>query len=369
MFLPKFLLEKISEDEALVILASLGFTCIDWFFIKKIGGAKFFLETDLCEKIFLMKSANNPFIKKFLENFLHSMEAFYSNGGVLISKNNFQHHPLFKAKQAPMVFFGRNYTPKQNRVHVSIVGSRSASTSALNITCRLSRILSERGVTIVSGGALGVDYKAHEGAINEQGSSLAILGAKVELLSDERPERLFSLNENFPSVTPFGPWDVQGKYMFVERNVFVAGIADALVFVQGKENSGTLHTANFAKKLNIPLYCIPGDLDNPLSFVPNMLIAKREAEPIFDFYEFADKMLKRKKSEFVQKEIPKKQYVKAAVLPEILEIIKNNQGSLSLSEIIMLTNKPLQEVQDLLLDYELEGKVIKQGAQFVLTDK
>lgn len=168
----------------------------------------------------------------------------------------------------------------------------------------------------------------------------------------------------------FGPFFPQAKYMFVERNKFVAASCDALIVVQGREGSGTLHTVKFAEALNIPIYAIPGAIDNPLSYVPNLLLQRNRAKAIADFEQIAEALVTNglkapKKQRKVEEDVVAHEAPED--LPELLRLIKNHGNSLSMSDILNLTGKEFLLAQKELLEFELSGRIIKRGSQFVLT--
>ena len=363
---------ELNEDEALFILSLLDFNALDWPFIKKIGGSRVFLGSQLFLEILQKKSNEKDYLKNFFKNFRASLDKFYANYGSLITKNNYENLGLFKHKDAPLIFFARNITPQILAMpSVSIVGSRRATNKGLLWSKQLGQKLACHGVNVVSGGAIGIDLAAHGGAIESSGYTTAVLGNKVDLMGDETPKWLLDFKSNFLStLSPFGPFVPMAKYLFVSRNIYVVSMCKAVVIVQGMQGSGTLHTAKFARKLGIPLYAIAGDLDNEQSYVPNMLIAHKKAQPIWDFDEFAQSMAEQESKE-TSKPVKKNalEWDKFAVLPEMLQLIKKHDNALSLNEIVCLTNKSLSEVQEELLGYELEGKLIKRGSLFVLKDK
>ena len=366
----QFFPSDINEDEALFILSLFNFNALDWPFLQKIAGAKVFLHSDIFNKI-LQKAISDESLLNFLKNYQKYLEQFYKNNGCLITKNSHD-LGLFKHKRAPLVFYGRNIKDENfKKPWIAIVGSRKANTKGLLYSKQLAKKLVNKNIVVVSGGALGIDLYAHEGAIENNGDTCAILGNKVSLLNDEMPSWLLHVkNSKFMSLTPFGPLTPMAKHLFVERNVYVVSMAKALVIIQGMKGSGTLHTAQFAKNLGIPIYAIAGDIDNEQSYVPNMLIAQKKAEIIWDMDEFVScisenknitKVIKSKTEEVNQEAL--------TLLPELLQLIKQHDNALSLNEIVALTKKPLFELQQELLGYELEGKLIKRGSLFIVKEK
>lgn len=346
-----------SEEEALALMSSMGFLVKDWPFIQKIGGATKLLNSDLLA-VQLGEWASAR------DNLRAQFDRFYQTDGFLISPVSFPHSRLFKYKGAPLVFYGRHNKKLLNqRPMVAIVGSRMASSEAIGNTTKLSTLLTRHGIAIVSGGAIGIDEAAHRAALANDGATLAILGSRCNLTQAPKFYPDFG-REHLVLIHPFGPFTPQGKFMFVERNRYVAAMADALVIVQGKTGSGTLHTANFAKALKTPTFAIPGSLNDPLAFVPNYLIQNGKAKALVDFDQLLSELSNNTDKALIFKPKPTK---KMGDLPELLQIIARHKNSLGFDDLLLLSKKSYNELQRELLDYELSGQIVRQGPLFVLT--
>ncbi len=135
----------------------------------------------------------------------------------------------------------------------------------------------QRGFTIVSGGALGIDAAAHQGALEVGAPTFAVLGCGVDVVYPDRHAALFAeivaaggLLSEFPLGTP-----PRGK-QFPSRNRIVAALANAVLVVEAREASGALVTARLALQLGRPLYAIPGSAGT------DRLIASGRARPVRD---------------------------------------------------------------------------------------
>lgn len=365
----KIPIDKINhQDEALCILSALGFLVRDWPFIKKIGGPVKLLESDLIHKYVIKNHSENLFLHNRLKKLREGFDTFYQSDGTLLSIINSPECKLFKAARAPLVFYMRGNKKILNQTPVvSIVGSRQACISAIKQTGDLASTLAQNNIVVASGGAIGIDQAAHRGSLLSGGTSILISGetAKFNLAKNSKALS-FSKEKNLLTLHPFGPFLPQSKYMFVERNRFVCSIADALVVVQGGKKSGTLHSAKFAYEQKIPIHAIPGAVTDELSYAPNYLLANNKALALINWQDFANKINK------VMSKPAKKLEVKATIkedLPYILKTIHQHNNSLGLDELMRITGKSYGDLQKEMLDYQLEGKVIKEGTQFVLTGK
>nr|MBI2905511.1 DNA-protecting protein DprA [Chloroflexota bacterium] len=161
---------------------------------------------------------------------------------------------------APMVLFVRGAIKKEDAQAVAIVGTREPSQRALEAATTLGRELAARGLTVVSGLALGVDTAAHRGAIDSDGGrTLAVLGSGIRFIhpkeNTELAEEIVSngalLSELHPNTPPRGP-------QLMARDRIISGLSRAVIVVEAGEKSGSLDTAARAKKQGRAVYAVPG---------------------------------------------------------------------------------------------------------------
>jgi DNA processing protein len=359
--------EKLLADEALAILASLGFTMADWQAITRLGGPIELLRTKPIKKLINEKKGLRC---DLLSDPRRCFDKLYEQGVFLLSPWAKYSRRLFRSHHAPLVFFARGAKSLLNEeTLVSVVGSRQASTHSITETKQLVEELVKQEIVVVSGGATGIDEAAHLAALNAQKNTIVIAGISCECQAD-RWGRLTRHQKNLLVIYPFGPFLPQGKFMFVERNRYVASIADAVVIVVGKIGSGTSHTAQFAAEEKTPLFAIPGLRDDPLAFVPNQLIAQGLAEPLFDFSQFALSMMTKSSKPIKKRSSTKDASTKNAdikePLPYLLQVISEQKNSVGFDELLAITGKSFTELQQELFAYELAGRIVKRGSLFML---
>ncbi len=142
---------------------------------------------------------------------------------------------------------------------VAMVGSRAAAGRSLKLAAELSAQLALAGVEVISGGALGVDAAAHEGALDAGGVTVAVLGTGVDVTYPVRHARLFQQIEArgaLVSQFPLGTQPLPGR--FPVRNAVIAGLSDAVIVVAAAADSGSLHTARAALRLGRKLLAVSG---------------------------------------------------------------------------------------------------------------
>lgn len=157
---------------------------------------------------------------------------------------------------------------------VAIVGARATDDYGRDMARRLARGLARAGVSVISGGALGVDAAAHEGALEAGGHTVAVLASGVDVAYPachrELYGRVLSGGGALLSEQPDG--HRPARWDFPRRNRLVAALADAVVVVRAGARSGALLTADLARSLGVPLLAVPGDADQPLAAGPIALL-------------------------------------------------------------------------------------------------
>ncbi len=175
---------------------------------------------------------------------------------------------------------------------VAIVGSRMTTHYGIEVARKLAYQLAYLGVTVISGGARGIDSAAHQGAMSAKGRTLAVLGTGINLVTPPENIKLFDqITESGALITQF-PFNRPGdKQSFPIRNRIVAGMTLGTVVVEANLTSGALITANFATEYGRQVFAVPGRIDSPRSKGCHDLIKKgaklcESAEDILSEFEY-----------------------------------------------------------------------------------
>jgi DNA processing protein len=141
---------------------------------------------------------------------------------------------------------------------VAVVGSRYPTRGALRYARRLAEELAAVGIVVVSGGAVGVDGAAHRGAIAARGRTWAVAPTGHERCYPANHAGLFAEIARGPGamIWPFPP-RYRCRSAFHTRNRVLVALSDAVVVVQAGGDSGALHAASCARRLNKPLWVVP----------------------------------------------------------------------------------------------------------------
>ena len=149
-----------------------------------------------------------------------------------------------------------------DRPCIAIIGSRRSTLYGQKTARYLARDLARRGFCVVSGLARGIDTAAHEGALEADGKTLAIMGCGLDIIYPPENLDLFRRIGKMGAVVsefPFGRRP--DRQTFPMRNRLISGMCVALIVVETDTNGGSMITAHFAGEQGRPLFVVPGRID------------------------------------------------------------------------------------------------------------
>lgn len=162
---------------------------------------------------------------------------------------------------------------------VSIVGARAATEYGQNAAIDLAHGLAREGLTIVSGGAYGIDIAAHRAALAGEWPTIAVLAGGVDRLYPRGNEadlrRIMANGGAVVSELPCGQSPTRGR--FLQRNRLIAAMADATIVVEAGWRSGALNTAAHASEIGRPVGAVPGPITSASSVGCHRLIREYDA--------------------------------------------------------------------------------------------
>ena len=266
----------------------------------------------------------------------------------------------------PLVLYVKGSLTERDKNSVAMVGSRLTTNYGVETARKLAYQLGYLGVTVVSGGARGIDTAAHQGAMSAKGRTIAVLGTGINLVAPAENAELFDrIAENGALLTQFPFNRPADKQSFPIRNRIVAGMTLGTVVVEANLTSGALITANFATEYGRQVFAVPGRVDSPRSKGCHELIKKgaklcEGAEDILSEFEYLFPASNRPAAE-------------ANALPA-LELSANEQKVFdaldheerTIDEVIRKSGLPSSAVSVALLGLEMK-RVVKQlpGKLFV----
>jgi DNA processing protein len=149
---------------------------------------------------------------------------------------------------------------------VSVVGTRAATAYGSHVCTEMAATLAERGWTVVSGGAFGIDGCAHRGAIRAGGVTVAVFACGVDRDYPPGHHGLFrDIRAEGATVSEWPPGRMPTRPGFLVRNRVIAALSRGTVVVEAARRSGALNTARHARDQGRPLMAVPGPVTSTLS--------------------------------------------------------------------------------------------------------
>lgn len=156
---------------------------------------------------------------------------------------------------------------------IGIVGTRKASKYAVQISNLMAKGIAECNAIVISGGALGVDTAAHNGALDADGITVAVLGcgfgANYLVQNEGLRQRI---KTNGALITEFPPYTTASRYTFPIRNRIISALSDGVLVAEAGVKSGSLITAEYALKQNRDIFAVPASLLDDSFLGTNKLI-------------------------------------------------------------------------------------------------
>ena len=192
----------------------------------------------------------------------------------------------------PIVLYVKGEVNAKDKNAVAMVGSRQTTHYGIEVARKLGYQLGYIGVTVVSGGARGIDTASHQGALSGKGRTVAVLGTGINIVFPPENGELFErITANGAVITQYPFNRNADKQSFAIRNRIVAGMTLGTVVVEANLTSGALITANFAVEYGRQVFAVPGRIDSPRSKGCHELIKKgaklcEGAEDILSEFEY-----------------------------------------------------------------------------------
>jgi len=161
---------------------------------------------------------------------------------------------------------------------VAVVGSRASTPYGDHVASELGYELAERGVTVASGAAYGIDGAAHRGALAAGGPTLAVLGCGVDYgYPSGHAGLLRRIAEDGAIVSEYAPGTPPARHRFLVRNRLIAVLSEGTVVVEAGARSGARNTAAAAAQLGRLVMAVPGPVTSATSHGCNLMIRNGDA--------------------------------------------------------------------------------------------
>ena len=242
---------------------------------------------------------------------------------------------------------------------VSIVGSRKTNQYGRSTAYSFGKALGQRGITVVSGMAVGIDTCAHEGALQEKGNTAAVLACGLDLCYPPRNRELKEKIESAGIVlSEYPPGTAAQRYYFPQRNRIISGLSPLTVVVQAGNRSGALITAELAADQGRDVGAVPGNIDSEYNLGSNKLLREGAfaLTGVQDLLEASGvSVMSEPEAERLLSDEEKQLY-----------FLLCSHGEMSLDQLAFYLKKPVNEVGSLAIVLEMKGIVFSaMGKVFI----
>ncbi|MEE1065873.1 MAG: DNA-processing protein DprA [Acutalibacteraceae bacterium] len=208
------------------------------------------------------------------------------------AKNNWQvvtpgdgNYPsmLFKLPNFPLVLYvNGDLDCLKNKITIALVGTREPTVNSSCAARSLAASLTRSGAVVISGGALGIDSASHQGALDANGKTVAVLGCGLDCNYPVANQAMRKqISQNGAVVTEYPPGTMALARNFPIRNRIISGLSYGTLVIEAGERSGSLITANYALEQGRDVFAVPGDILFSGFTGANKLI-RDGAKPVFN---------------------------------------------------------------------------------------
>ena len=359
-------LEKVKNWILLSKISSYGFSGINNL-VEKVGSPDEIISAPL-EKIKHVSKIEKGTIKlirkKALEISLEDDYRLIQKHNVKLIKYTDPSYPdsLKNISDPPFLIYLRGELKKEDEKAVALVGTRRATAYGKIAAKKLARELARAGLTIVSGMARGIDTCAHEGALEEGGRTIAVLGCGVDIVYPPENNSLMKEIINHGAViSEFSLGTKPFARNFPRRNRIISGLSRGVVVVEAPLKSGALITADFALEQGKEVFAVPGIITSPYSKGTNRLL-KEGAKVVEDAADVLEEIGVSFSDIKISSFDNQLSFEEKIVLDELTAKPSH------IDELIKKTGLPVGKIADILIKLQLKGMVKELPGKFFIKE-
>lgn len=266
----------------------------------------------------------------------------------------------------PLVLFVKGQILPQDYFAIAIVGTRLASFYGRSMAEKLTSQLVQKGFTIISGGARGIDTFSHQATLRLKGRTIVVLGCGLDITYPLENKKLFEeIAQNGAIISEFPMACQPNKQNFPMRNRIISGLSLGVVVIEAPQRSGALITAFHALEQGREVFSVPGKADSFTSRGTHQLLREgaKLVESADDIIEELEPVLKDKIKEFKANSPVADQTEKTKTSPnkltdeekKIYDLV--SESPLHLEEITHKSQLPVNKTSGILTMLELKGWV------------
>jgi len=278
---------------------------------------------------------------------------------------------LKQISRPPLFLFVQGKPEVLNSPQLAFVGSRKASSYAIQITHQLIQALAQQTTACtVSGLALGVDAACHQASLLHNVPTIAVLGCGVDVVYPKRHQQLYTnISKQGALVSEFLLGTQAMANLFPRRNRIISGLSLGTVVIEAKIKSGSLLTAKYAAEQNREVFAVPNNVNNPNAEGAHFLI-KQGAKLIDSISDVIEELPQIKKDPVELLKIEQahaNKLLKKSNQSLASDLLLDNvdYSATSIDEIAKRTGMSLSDLLSQLLEYELRGLVASSAEGYV----
>ena len=352
-----------------------------WQAVKKIENLKPYTHISTADKRAIASSAKD----EKLDYIIHKIDEYKMDVTTFLDKDfpsilNHIYNP-------PAILFMRgNRALLDKRLNrIALVGARSCSLYGRNVARMLGKELGKYSTIIVSGGARGIDTHGHEGLLTSQGYGIVVMGCGLDIVYPRENTKLFDriLQNNGLLVSEYPPGTPPSAKHFPARNRIISCLSRGVIVVEAKASSGSLITADMAVSEGRDVFVVPCNLLDHTADGNKFLmrngafvltgyedIVKEYHLTLRDMFSAKEKLLPPNKRDTMGvKDSNQMANHGQGVDTQGLSMLSFNvdrsiilseiphDRCITVSDILKATSIPLQQLQPLLLELEMEGAI------------
>ncbi len=323
---------------------------------------------------FLSEKEINHLCTKNAEDLINEYNLLKQHDSFIISIDSDEYpHMLKEISDPPTVLYCRGRHINLNeRLCIAVVGTRKATVYGESAAFNLSKNLASQGVLIISGMAMGIDSKAHEGALFSKAPTVAVIGCGVNVVYPKSNSALMRKIINNGMIISEYPLNTQpAKFHFPERNRIISGLCQGTVVVEADIKSGSLITAKSSYEQGRDVFAVPGNITSMYSKGTNYLIKDGARvvtcdEDVLSYYrlDYAEKLLNSsfdsKKADVLEEPEP----TSSNKNPDNIILSVIYETPVHIDTICEKTKLDIGYINSTLMLLELQGKIIKLPGNF-----
>lgn len=352
-----------------------------WQAVKKVENLKPYTHISTADKHAIASSAKD----EKLDYIIHKIDEYKMDFTTFLDKDfpsilNHIYNP-------PAILFMRgNRALLDKRLNrIALVGARRCSLYGRNVARMLGKELGKYSTIIVSGGARGIDAHGHEGLLASQGYGIVVMGCGLDIAYPQENTKLFDriLENNGLLLSEYPPGTPPSAKHFPARNRIISGLSRGVIVVEAKASSGSLITADMAVSEGRDVFVVPCNLLDHTAD-GNKFLMRNGAFVLTGYEDIVKEYHLTLRDMFSTKEklsLPNKRDTMG--VKDCNQIGNNGQGvdtqglsmlsfsldkslllseiphdrCITVSDILKATHIPLQQLQPLLLELEMEGAI------------